>query len=483
MHDLTSSSTTAPSLGRLTAGQTKLAELFTLLNHEKFQYVRGVGWRLWQNTRWVDALRGEERYVIKELNAKEASLAAKKNDKETLRELMQNMSNAALSGALAIAQSEPLLARIPDDFDADPYSLNTASGILDLMTGTLRVAGPSDLVFRQTTAAFRPNVDQSRWLTFLTQVLPDPGLRTYLQQYIGISLLGTVQQHLFAILTGTGANGKSTFVEAVKHAMGDYAHTTEADIFMASRGGAGAAGPKPHLFALMNRRLVIASETEQGARLASALMKLLTGGDAITARNLRAAPVTFTPTWTTLMVTNHLPKVQADDDALWRRLRIIPFDVVIPEEDRDPTLPDRLKLEADAILAWAYEGLQQYLANGNRMDEPSAVLSATQKYRDDSDDYARFLSQCCDITDPFVKTPRADLWQEWQSFVRGGGSETAGKPQDLYAYLESRGCKATTMPPAQGRARAFSGISILTDEALDDAEIFATATTNERSSS
>jgi putative DNA primase/helicase len=283
---------------------------------------------------------------------------------------------------------------------------------------------------------------------------------------VGISLLGTVREHILGIATGTGANGKSTMVEALGFALGDYSHTAEQELLLGTRRESGRANPA--LFALRGTRFVVTSETKEGVELNTAVMKNVTGGDKITTRDLYSSSVTFEPTWTILIVTNYLPDVSASDDAAWRRIRVIPFDVVVPLEDRDPTLGDKLRLEADGILTWAVEGFQQYLRNGYRMNTPPQVELATSRYRDDSDDVSKFLHARAELSPNNLAT-RSEIWTAWQTWAKDE-SATIGKQSDLYKALELRGCRAA-MPRIDGKqARSYYGIKILPDDAQIDTD-------------
>ncbi len=174
------------------------------------------------------------------------------------------------------------------DLDADPYLLNVANGTLDLRTGQVRDHDPADRCSKVTAAAYRPEVDGAGWRAFLHRVLPDPEVRGFLQRLTGVALLGRVVEHVLPIATGVGANGKGVFTRSVEHALGDYASTAEADLFM-SREGAHPTGEMD----LLGRRWVTVSETDHGRRLAEATMKRLTGGDTVKARRMRQDFVEF----------------------------------------------------------------------------------------------------------------------------------------------------------------------------------------------
>src|SRR5262249_33336795 len=160
---------------------------------------------------------------------------------------------------------------------------------------------------------------------------------------------------------------------------------------------------------LLGARFVVVSETEQDRRLAEATMKRLTGGDTIRARRMRQDFVEFEPSHLAVLVTNCLPKVRGDDPAVWRRIRVVPFNVVIPEADRDAELPERLEAEADAVLSWAVAGYADYCARG--LSEPESVLVATDTYKKNSDAVSRFIDECCVTTSPVLKATTGQLFE------------------------------------------------------------------------
>jgi putative DNA primase/helicase len=237
-------------------------------------------------------------------------------------------------------------------------------------------------------------------------------VREYLQRLVGLSLLGYVPEHTLPILKGTGANGKSTFINAVVHALGSYAHTAEPTLFMTSFADAHAASPA--LVQLRGKRFVATVETEEGKKLASSLVKHITGGDSITARALHKMPITFKPSHSAFMATNYTPEVDGSDQALFRRLKIIPFDVVVPKEDRDPTLGKRLEEDADSVLSWAVEGLKSYMEQG--LNEPTAISGATTEYQHESDAVGRFINEELEVGAGTVTVAELNHHlQEWQS--------------------------------------------------------------------
>lgn len=243
---------------------------------------------------------------------------------------------------------------------------------------------------------------------------------------------------MLPILIGEGANGKSTAYGALVHAVGDYGTVIDPALLMVSKH---ATSSSTELMDLLGARLVIGSETEEGRKLDEATMKRLTGGDPLTARRLYKDPVTWVPSHTLVYVSNHLPAVRANDPAVWRRVRVVPFDVVVPAEDRDPHLAARLELHADAVLTWAVGGYFDYADNGG-MREPSSVLRATDAYKAESDPVRRFVAEGCHVSPASSATTR-ELYSAWQSWAAAEGAEAIterafGKELDRLGYEAKR---------------------------------------------
>lgn len=403
------------SEGEKHRGQARIAYRLAAAHSARLMYVRGLGWHVWDGSRWAVDERDRARVAV--LEVLRAALADSLGDSDLRADVRKCETANGIEGVLSIASALPALRAGTDDLDADPYLLNVANGTLDLRTRQLRPHDPADRITRVCSGAYAPTADPTAWAGFLTAILPDPAERDYLQRVIGQSVFGAVREHLFPVLTGTGANGKGTAYGAIAHAMGDYARIIDPSLLMAHERGSGG----PEMMQLFGARLVIGSETEDGKQLDSALMKRLTGGDQITARHLYQAPVTWTPSHQLVYVTNHLPRVNGNDPAVWRRVRVIPFDVVVPEDQRDPELPERLTLAADAVLTWAVHGWFAYEDQGG-MGEPDVVQRATDGYQTDSDPVKRFAQDYC-ITGSRCSALARDLFTAWQRWAEADGAE------------------------------------------------------------
>lgn len=393
----------------------RLAESFC----DRLLFVHSLGWHYWTGKRWAYDDRGAAKRAVIEILR--AALAESLDDKQLRTDVRRCESAAGVSGVLDIASALKPFAATVRDLDADPYLLNVANGTLDLRTMQLAGHDPADRLTKVTRAAYTDDPQPGEWHTFISTVLPAEDVRSYVQRHVGVALHGSVVEHVLSIWTGTGANGKTTATGGLQWALGDYASTAEPDLLLHRSGG----HPTGEMD-LMGRRLVFVAETDEGRRFAESTMKRLTGGDTIRARRMRQDFIEFTPSHTPVLVTNHLPAVSGDDPAVWRRIRVVPFGVVIRPEDRDPELPERLQLAADEILAWAIDGWRDYQNRG--LAEPDAVLKATHEYQSESDAVGRFIEEECVTSSPALKSTTAQLFDEWHHWrCREGVPEMSRK--------------------------------------------------------
>lgn len=416
-------------------------------------HVHGIGWFAWDGKRWVeDETRASARAVKAVLKS---SWSDAYGDADLQRDVRKCESSAGELGVLALASSLVEFSTSVRDLDPDPWLLNCANGTLDLRTMELLPHDPGDRITKITGAGHRPDADadDEPWTRFLARVLPDPDVRGWLQRLTGVALLGKVVEHVLPIFTGTGANGKTTWHRAVAAALGDYALVGEPDLLM-PRAGAHPTGEMD----LRGVRLVVVSESDRDRRLAEATVKRLTGGDPIRARRMHRDFVQFDPSHTALLITNHLPKVSSDDPALWRRLRVVPFDVVIPESERDPYLEDALRQDADAILTWAVAGWADWHQRG-RLDDPDAVKVATGHYQLAADIIARFIDDRC-LVGPQLQVRADDLYEAWQHWAAGDDAPLLSK-KNLGIELDNRGYPARK---STGGSRFRQGLALAAEE-------------------
>ena len=415
-------------------------------------HVPGLGWHGWDGYRWAldQGERVAKQSVMRAVrNARlEASSMRSAQDRDDLwRDAKSCETSAGVRGVLELGAALPALSALSTELDLNPHLLNTSSGTLDLSTGRTHPCSPGDLLTKVTGCPYEHGANSAEWDTFLAATLPDVDVRTFLQRVVGLALVGKVIEHVLPILTGTGRNGKGTFVRTVAAALGSYAIEAEPDLFMARE----RAHPTGQLD-LRGVRFATCQETDDGRRLDVAAVKRLTGGDTIRARKMRQDFIEFTPSHLPFLITNHLPKVPADDPALWARLLVIPFDQsFLGREDR--TLEDRLGNELPAVLAWAVAGWRDYRDRG-RLDPPAAVSDATSTYRISNDAIAEFIDDRC-LLNPHMHVVSGDLWSAWEAWCHAN-SQRPGPNRMLKAARESRG---VSLSRSNGRSR-FQGIGL-----------------------
>lgn len=350
-------------------------------------------WLAWDGTRWRRDATGEAQRAAKQTAHGLLDRAGQADDKAALKWAVQARAEHRIRAALTLAETEPEIALAAEQLDSDPWLLTCANGTLDLRDGRLRGHDPGQLITLSTAVSYDPNAACPRWRSFLREVFADDDeLISFLQRFTGYCLTGDVREHVLCVLHGAGRNGKSTFLHVLQQILGDHAVTARLDAFLRARGD---RGPRNDLAALHRARLVSASESGEGRRLDEPTLKELTGGDRISARFLYGEFFSFTPMFKLLIVTNHRPRVDGDDDAIWARLKLIPFEVSFSgREDKDLTA--KLDNELPGILTWAVEGCMSWQREG--LGTAAAVTRATDEYRRDEDILGAFLDQCCELS-------------------------------------------------------------------------------------
>jgi putative DNA primase/helicase len=437
------------------SGHARMAYRMAVLHKGKLLHVHSIGWYYWDGQRWAIDEKGRSTQAMLDTirQAFNESVGMEETAKKILRQdAHKSESGGGLEGTLRIASKLPAFAATVDDLDADPYLLNCANGTLDLRTLELRPHDPADRITRVTRAAYDPDATGPVWDKFINRVLPNEPVRGFLQRYVGQSLCGMVLEEKLAILTGIGRNGKGKFYGATLNALGDYASTGEPDLFMQAQ----SKHPAGQMD-LLGRRFVVVSESDKDRNLAEATVKKLTGGDKIKAHYMHKDWVEFDPSHSAVLVTNHLPKVSGDDPALWERLRVVPFDVWIPPEERDAHLGEKLELEANAILSWIVQGWTAYEQGG--LAEPEEVTEATDAYQLDSDTVARFVSEQCHKA-PGLSESFAELFKRLEEFcLEEGCPPIAKKP-----FGQALDRKGFALKRSTGGARRRIGLKLLEED-------------------
>jgi P4 family phage/plasmid primase-like protien len=365
--------------------------------------------------------------------------------KTAVKFAMQAQAEARLRAMLTLASTEPGIALGAEELDRDPWLLACPNCTVDLRTGIPRPHDSADLITMATDTAYDPAAGCPRWLTFLEEVFAgDAELIEFVTRFVGYCLTGDTREHVLIVLHGAGRNGKSTLVKILQRLLGDHAVTAALETFLRARGD---RGPRNDLARLHRARLVTAAESGEGKRLDEATVKELTGGDRITARFLYAEHIQFVPQFKLVIVTNHRPKIQGDDEAVWARLRLVPFDVCFTGRE-DRTLDTKLDAEMRGILAWAVQGCLAWQKEG--LGQAAAITRATGEYRQDEDVLGSFLAERCV---PEGEIGSVALRTAYESFCE----EIGEKP--LAASVLGRKLKTKGITRG-GAAKTYRGVSL-----------------------
>lgn len=438
------------------------AERFFARHGRDFRFTVNAGWAAWDGRRWEwyhdgavpAALRRAAmrcvRSIADEADAIEGTeddfeitVGTGKNERqEFLSTILRRWAIASESKAridAVVALFQPMVTVRSDIFDQDPMLFNVANGTLAIVerdSGAwevrLRPHRRADYITKISPVAYDPAARSPVYDAFIARVQPDPEVREFLHRWAGLSLTGQKIQKLVQHY-GTGRNGKGTMMEAHSHVAGDYAGTINIESLLAGNVRSGQ-GSSPDLAKLPGVRLLRVTEPEEGAQLAEAMVKRMTGGDPIDARHNYGPFFTFKPIFKLSFQGNYKLKIRGTDAGIWGRMRLVAWDVTVPDKEQDPELPAKLEAEGPGILNRLLAGLLQYQVHG--LAEPAAVTEATQKYRDDSDPVGQFLAMCVRPSPGSRVGSRAlhivyAAWARWT-----GNVDRAGRPYSEKALTE-----------------------------------------------
>ena len=387
--------------------------------HADLRYVAAWSrWLVWNGRQWLfdDTLHSFD--------------LARRICREAATECNKRRMASALASAKTVAAVERLakadrrVAATVGQWDTDPWLLNTPAGIVDLRTGNIQSHDPKRYMTKMTAVA--AGGDCPIWHAFLDRIT-DKGaeLISFLRRMAGYSLTGITREHAMFFGYGTGANGKSVFVKTISEILGDYHKTAPIETFTASSG----ERHPTDLAGLRGARLVTAIETEEGRRWAESKIKAMTGGDQISARFMRQDFFEYSPQFKLLIAGNHKPGLRSVDEAIRRRLNLIPFTVTIPPDERDETLTARLKTEWPGILQWMIDGCADWLEQG--LQPPEAVTLATAAYLEAQDAVGAWVEECIELArrDPTAWVSEKDLFESWTGWASAAGEYVGTRPR------------------------------------------------------
>jgi P4 family phage/plasmid primase-like protien len=392
-----------------TYGRTDAANARRLVyfNQGHYKFVPDLGWFRWENNRFV--LDKEKMLFQAAIDAAEFVVQTPANDAQ-VKWAQASINKDRIVNAITIAGTDPEVQVQALEMDAQPNDLCTPQGIVNLQTGEIRAPDRRiDLSTRQTTVS--PNkISTPLWSGFLKDVLQDEERIAYLQELLGSSLFGDSRFHVLPVLVGSGANGKSTLLDVVAGVLGDYAATMPENFLLDANG---AAHPT-EIARLRGVRFAMASETRPDGKFNESRVKMLTGGDTLSARFMNQNFFDFKPTHTLFLALNHLPAVKSGGDGFWRRLRKIDFNITIAPEKRKENLAQlMIETEGPGILQWMIEGAVRVTTQG--FSEPDSVKAATLTYRHEEDHIAKFVDERIVVaaTGTATKTSVFNAYRNW----------------------------------------------------------------------
>lgn len=421
-------------------------KLFAEMHRDRLLHVHDLGkWlRFEPVTGWIAAPPLEQDRAAKAVIARLREHAAQQitadasddRIKRLVAHLQYSSKATSVRAMIEMARSEPGMTRRASDLDADPNLLGVANGVLDLNKGALLQVSPQVLVSRRCRVHFDPGAACPAFDQFLVDVQPDPEMRAFLQKWAGYCLTGHVTEQKFAFLFGSGANGKSVFIELIAWILGDYARRIQTEMLMHHQRSPQA--PSPDIVALKGVRFAYANETEEGRRLADGRVKDLTGGDTLVGRvPYGKANISFQPTHKLVLAGNHKPHIGDLSDGMWRRVLLVGFEVTIPESKRDPRLLEVLKAEGSGVLNWALAGHQQWRGGG--LSVPTKVRQATAIYRDEQDILAEWIVDRC-VIGVGLTVSKTELYADYRAWMKAHGHGQMGSSR-LTRRLNERGYK------------------------------------------
>ena len=386
-------------------------------------------WYIWDGKKWApDMLKRVEllaKEVVRSIPAEAENLSSDDQRKAIRKWARQSESAERIRAMVRVAQSD--LAVAQDAFDSHPWLLNVGNGTLDLKTGKLLPHNRDHLITKMAGAAWRSDAECPTFMAFLERVLGgDSELISFIQKVAGLSLIGQARERILVVLHGRGANGKTVLLETLMSVLGDYALSTPAETFLSKK----TSSIPNDVARLKGARLVTCRETDSEQRFCSASIKAVTGGDKIAARFLYGEYFEFRPVCTAWLATNHFPGADRDDDALWGRLRVVPFMVKIPLEEQDRDLREKLLGERDGILRWAAEGCAAYLRDGLHL--PALMEKDMWKHRAGEEDLEGFIEEECYVSEDHRYNVTA-LYKAYVAFCKRSQKDVLEKRRVTYA--------------------------------------------------
>lgn len=382
-------------------------------------------WLIWNNSCWEPDDKGKIFEYARETARRIFLEAYKEKDPEKIKRISKHGSSSSnhtrLKNMIEQAKSMKGIPISQGELDANFWLLNVKNGTIDLKTGKLLPHNREHLITKIAPVEYKEDATAPMWEAFMLRIFEgNKEIINFLQRAVGYSLTGSTKEQCLFISHGSGANGKSTFLDCIQDMIGDYAKNTNMNTFLAKQNDTSTND----IARLVGSRFVGAMEADEGKKLSESLVKQLTGGDKISARFLHKEFFDYVPTFKIWMGTNHKPVIKGTDNGIWRRIMLIPFAVTIPPEERDKDLPKKLVTEISGILNWAIKGCLEWQRNGLR--PPQEVRAATDDYRAEMDMIKSFLNECCKRS-PNSTISSTTLYRVYQSWCENNGEYVASQ--------------------------------------------------------
>jgi putative DNA primase/helicase len=411
-------------------------------------------WIVWDGKHWQmdDGYMIHDRglKMIREIYAELLKTADYRDRLDIEKYAVQSESVRRRKAFVEAASWIPELNIKTDDLDKDPWLLNVENGTVDLRTGNLREQRAEDLITKIANVTFDPEASCPAWKKFVMEIMNyNADLIRFIQTAVGWAVTGDTSEQTMFILFGSGANGKSTFLNTVMNLLGDYAIATPTETFMKRNGDQ----ITNDIARLRGTRFVTTTEAEQGKRLSEPLIKQITGNDRMTARFLYGEFFNFVPTFKIFMATNHKPVIKGTDYGIWRRIKLIPFTTTIEEGKQDKNLEGKLMAEGPGILNWILEGTIRW--QRERLRTPPDITRATDEYRGEMDVIGNFIKERC-VQGPGCSIKARELFKVYQEWCEEN-NEHAGSERFFGLRLKELGIGQKRM----GDGRYWLGLGLL----------------------
>lgn len=389
------------------------------------RYDAALGWHVWNERLWCgDTGAGLVRHRIEQvlvaMGKTVPGIAV--GDEDLLKKwnvfCTKSASARMVRNVLDLAEADPRVRTLSERWDADPWTLNCANGLLDLHTGEIRPHDPEALASSIADVLYDPDAQCPTWMACLERWQPSEDVRAFLQRHAGYCLTGATSEQMVVFHHGDGGNGKSKYTGTLEKLLGGYARRIHFNALTDEKRGGGQATPE--LARLAGARLAISSEIVEGRALDEAALKDWTGGDKVVARFLNQNPFEYYPQFKLVLYGNHKPRIRSQDEGIWRRLAQVPWDVKIPDAEKDPDLDKKLAAELPGILAWAVRGCLEWRRVG--LAPPQLVQDASAAYREDENQIAAFVADCC-VLQPRAWASSARLRSAYESWCKDVGEK------------------------------------------------------------